>query len=76
MFGLFWSLGYQFSPKLAELKDARFWRIDPAADFGPLNGLARHRINTNLITTNDELFVRLTHIGRPWRASSSSHPIL
>ncbi|HAG97491.1 MAG TPA: hypothetical protein DCL75_01150 [Ktedonobacter sp.] len=29
MFGLFWSLGYQFSPRLAELKDARFWRVDP-----------------------------------------------
>jgi TnpA family transposase len=39
MFGLFWSLGYQFSPRLAELKDARFWRMDPAADYGPLNGL-------------------------------------
>ena len=44
MFGLFWCLGYQFSPRLAELKDARFWRMDPAADYGPLNGLARHRI--------------------------------
>ena len=52
MFGLFWSLGYQFSPRLAELKDARFWRVDPAADYGPLNGLARQRININLIATN------------------------
>lgn len=59
MFGLFWSLGYQFSPRLAELKDARFWRIDPAADYGPLNGLARHRINTNLITTNWDDILRV-----------------
>jgi TnpA family transposase len=59
MFGLFWSLGYQFSPRLAELKDARFWRMDPAADYGPLNGLARHRITTNLITTNRDDILRV-----------------
>lgn len=58
MFGLFWCLGYQFSPLLAELKDARFWRMDPAADYGPLNGLARHRINPNLIATNwDDILI-------------------
>lgn len=33
MFGLFWCLGYQFSPRLAEMKETRFWRIDPAADY-------------------------------------------
>ena len=59
MFGLFWSLGYQFSPRLAEMKDARFWRMDPAADYGPLNGLARHRINTNLIATNWDDILRV-----------------
>lgn len=52
LFGLFWCLGYQFSPRLAELKEARFWRMDPTADYGPLNGLARHRINTRLISTH------------------------
>ena len=59
MFGLFWCLGYQFSPRLAELKDARFWRLDPAADYGPLNGLARHRITTNLIATNWDDILRV-----------------
>jgi TnpA family transposase len=59
MFGLFWCLGYQFSPRLAELKKARFWRIDPNADYGPLNGLARHRINTTLITTNWDDILRV-----------------
>ena len=44
MFGLFWSLGYQFSPRLAEMKETRFWRIDPTADYGPLNGLARQQV--------------------------------
>ena len=59
MFGLFWSLGYQFSPRLAELKDARFWRLDPTADYGPLNGLARHRITPNLIATNWDDILRV-----------------
>ena len=44
VFGLFWLLGYQFSPRLADIGEARFWRIDPAADHGALNGLARHRV--------------------------------
>ncbi len=59
MFGLFWCLGYQFSPRLAELKEARFWRIDPIADYGPLNGLARHRINTHLIVNNWDDILRV-----------------
>jgi len=59
MFGLIWCLGYQFSPRLAELKEARFWRIDPNAEYGPLNGLARHRINTNLIATNWDDILRV-----------------
>lgn len=59
IFGLFWLLGYQFSPRLAELKEARLWRIDPDADYGPLNGLARHRINTNLIATNWDDILRV-----------------
>ena len=49
IFGLFWLLGYQFSPRLADVGDARFWRVDPDADYGELNDIARHRINTGLI---------------------------
>jgi hypothetical protein len=45
VFGLFWLLGYQFSPRLADFGEARFWRMDPKADYGALNGLARQRIN-------------------------------
>ena len=59
IFGLFWLLGYQFSPRLADIGDARFWRIDRAADYGPLNGLARNRINTDLVTRNWEDMLRL-----------------
>ena len=49
IFGLFWLLGYQFSPRLADVGDARFWRVDPDADYGELTDIARHRINTGLI---------------------------
>lgn len=29
IFGLFWLLGYQFSPRLADIGSTRFWRLDP-----------------------------------------------
>ena len=31
VFGLFWLLGYQFSPRIAHIGGARYWRIDPVA---------------------------------------------
>ena len=34
VFGLFCLLGYRFSPRLADLADQRFWRIDKEADYG------------------------------------------
>ncbi len=43
IFGLFHLLGYQFSPHLPDVGEARFWRIDQAADYGALNGLAAIR---------------------------------
>jgi TnpA family transposase len=49
IFGLFWLLGYQFSPRLADAGEARFWRIDSEADYGLLNGLARQQVKTKLI---------------------------
>jgi TnpA family transposase len=32
VFGLFWLLGYQCSPRLAAIGEARFWRLAPKAD--------------------------------------------
>ena len=59
VFGLFWLLGYQFSPRLADIGEARFWRLDPTADYGVLNTIARARVNTKLIARNwDDLFTR------------------
>ena len=49
VFGLFRLAGYRFSPRLADIGGTRFWRIDRHADYGPLDRLARHRINIKLI---------------------------
>ncbi len=41
VFGLFWLLGYQFSPRLADAGASVFWRMDNDADYGVLNDIAR-----------------------------------
>ena len=35
-----------FRPGRPTLGEPRFWRIDPTADYGALNGLVRHRVRT------------------------------
>ena len=59
VFGLFWLLGYQFSPRMADLGKARFWRLDRTADYGTLNGIARARVNTRLISHNWDDLLRV-----------------
>jgi TnpA family transposase len=49
VFGLFWLLGYQFSPRLADAGEAVFWRINKEANYGALNDLARGIIDPNKI---------------------------
>ncbi len=52
VFGLFFLLGYQFGPRLADLGETRFWTIDSradyGADYGALNAFACHHINTDV----------------------------
>ena len=52
-------MGYRFSPQLADVGGACFWRVDPAADYSALNGVARHRINTGLIARHWDDLLRL-----------------
>ena len=59
IFALFWLLGYQFSPRLADIGETRFWRIDADADYGALNSLSRHRVNTDLIAENWDDLLRV-----------------
>lgn len=39
IFGLFWLLEYQFSPRLADAGEAVFWRVDKSANYGALDTL-------------------------------------
>ena len=57
IFGIFHLLGYQFSPRLADI--GGFWRVDGKADYGALNELAPQRINTALIVQHWEDLLRL-----------------
>ena len=59
IFGIFHLLGYQFSPRLADIGGTRFWRVDPKADYGPLDTIAAQRVNTALIAQHWEDLLRL-----------------
>jgi len=59
IFGLFWLLGFQFSPRLADLGDSRLWRLDPKAHYGTLNGVARNGLRRELIVENWDEFLRV-----------------
>jgi TnpA family transposase len=39
----------QLAPRLADAGSATSYRVDPAADYGPLQNLTKQRINTSLI---------------------------
>jgi len=49
VFGLFRLLSFIFSPRLADIGGARFWRIDPHADYGLLNGVSAHNLSLQKI---------------------------
>jgi len=59
VFGLFWLLGYQFSPRLRDIGKTRFWRVNKKARYGKLNKIARHKINTTRIINNWEDLLRV-----------------
>ena len=59
IFGLFWLLGYQFSPRLADAGESRFWRIDKNADYGVLNELAKNCLKPVKITQHWDDMLRI-----------------
>jgi len=59
VFGLFWMLGYQFSPRLRDIGKTRFWRTNKKARYGPLNKVARHHVNTKRIVENWDDLLRV-----------------
>jgi TnpA family transposase len=57
-FGLYKMLGFRFAPRFRDLDDQRFWRADlpngeaHAAGCGPLEAIARNRVNLKRIATH------------------------
>jgi TnpA family transposase len=45
VYGVITLLDFDYRPQLADLPDSKLWRIDPAADYGPLNQAARGKID-------------------------------
>lgn len=58
-FGLFWLLGYQFSPRLADAGASIFWRVDKDADYGVLNDIARNAANARKIEQHRDDVMRM-----------------
>lgn len=59
VFGLFALLRYRFSPRLGDLADQRFWRRQKDDDYGPLNALSRHVLNSRLLIEHWDDMLRL-----------------
>ncbi len=59
IFGLFWLLGYQFSPRLADAGEAVFWRAEKAANYGALDKLARGCVDLSKIESHWDEMMRV-----------------
>ncbi|MEU3991737.1 Tn3 family transposase [Streptomyces platensis] len=49
VFGLFAICGYQFSPRIADIGDARLWRTHASAAYGPLQEASRHTVRLDRV---------------------------
>lgn len=56
---MFWIIGYQFSPRLADAGESVFWRIDTEANYEALNELARGRVKLDRIERHWEDMLRI-----------------
>ena len=59
IFGLFWLLGYQFCPRLADIGGTRLWRVGKTDQYGVLGQMAVGTINIKLILDNWDDLMRL-----------------
>ncbi|MEG8184604.1 transposase [Nocardia terpenica] len=59
VFDILHLLNRKYRPQLANLPDQRLWRIDPAADYGPLDKAARGRIDLDKIVEHWEDMCRV-----------------
>src|SRR5580704_2866293 len=58
-FGLLQLLGFAYRPEFADLPDSKLWRINLAADYGPLNAAARGRVDLDRIRRHYPDILRL-----------------
>lgn len=59
IFGLFWMLGYRFSPRLANQKALCFSRMDRVTDLGALDKLAQNVVRDSVIKNQWDEMLRL-----------------
>ncbi len=59
VYGLLTLAGFSYAPQLADLPDQKLWRINPRADYGPLQQIARGRIALDKIERNWEDICRV-----------------
>ncbi|WP_329430476.1 Tn3 family transposase [Streptosporangium sp. NBC_01495] len=59
VFGLLTLAGYTYASQLADLPDAKMWRIDTTADYGPFEVAARGRIDLARIERHWEDILRI-----------------
>ncbi|MFI7690073.1 transposase [Nonomuraea sp. NPDC049655] len=58
-FGVFRLLGWQFSPRLADVGSAALYRADAAAFYGRLNAMIKTRVNVGLINDHWDDLLRV-----------------
>ncbi|MBU3071380.1 Tn3 family transposase [Aestuariicella sp. G3-2] len=59
VFGLFWLLGYQFSPRIADIGSMRFWRFDKEVDYGVMNAHSKNYMKQERISNHWEDMLRI-----------------
>ena len=72
--GLMPLLGFDYRPQLADLPDAKLWRITPGADYGPLNTAARGQIDLGRVRAHWPDLLRL--VGSIHTSAVSAHDVL
>ncbi|MFE0737980.1 Tn3 family transposase [Streptomyces sp. NPDC058855] len=74
VFGLLALSGYSYQPTPQQVVDARLWRVDKSADYGPLQNATRRNIDLSQIADHWEDILRV--IGSIHHGAVSAHDAL
>ncbi len=61
IFALCYLLGYEFMPRIRDLKDQQLYRIDKTVDYGPFAPLMTRSANVDLVVEQWDAMARVTH---------------